>query len=57
MRAKCKADGIYNLDGKAVIVKDGDAGISTSALAGSVLKMNHCLKHLLEYSRKGLTEI
>ncbi|WP_165958610.1 MULTISPECIES: hypothetical protein [Staphylococcaceae] len=57
MRAKCKADGIYNLDGKAVIVKDGDAGISTSALAGSVLKMNHCLKHLLEYSRKDLTEI
>lgn len=57
MRAKGKPDGVYDLGGQAVIVKNGEARISSGALAGSVLKMNHGLKHLLEYSGKDLSEL
>lgn len=57
MRAKGKPDGVYDLGGQAVIVKDGEARISSGALAGSVLKMNHGLKQLLEYSGKDLSEL
>lgn len=57
MRAKGKPDGVYDLGGQAVTVKDGEARISSGALAGSVLKMNHGLKHLVEYSGKDLNEL
>ena len=57
MRAKGKPDGVYDLGGQAVTVKDGEARISSGALAGSVLKMNHGLKQLLEYSGKDLSEL
>lgn len=57
MRAKGKPDGVYDLGGQAVIVKNGEARISSGALAGSVLKMNRGLKHLLEYSGKDLSEL
>lgn len=57
MRAKGKPDGVYDLGGQAVTVKDGEARISSGALAGSVLKMNYGLKHLVEYSGKDLNEL
>ncbi|TDM48680.1 N-acetylglucosamine-6-phosphate deacetylase [Macrococcoides goetzii] len=57
MRAKGKPDGVYDLGGQAVTVKDGEARISSGALAGSVLRMNHGLKHLLEYSGRDLSEL
>lgn len=57
MRAKGKPDGVYDLGGQAVTVKDGEARISSGALAGSVLRMNHGLKHLAEYSERDLSEL
>lgn len=57
MRAKGKPDGVYDLGGQAVTVKDGEARISSGALAGSVLRMNHGLKHLAEYSGRDLSEL
>lgn len=47
MRAKHLADGISELGGQEVIVKDGEARLRNGALAGSILKMNHAIKNLV----------
>lgn len=57
MRAKGKPDGVYDLGGQKVTVKGGVAKIDTGSLAGSVLKMNHGLKNLIQLSGKGLEEL
>ncbi|MCU7558593.1 N-acetylglucosamine-6-phosphate deacetylase [Macrococcus capreoli] len=54
MRAKGKPDGVYDLGGQQVTVKDGVARIDTGSLAGSVLKMNQGLKNLIHFSGKDL---
>ncbi|MBQ3116683.1 MAG: N-acetylglucosamine-6-phosphate deacetylase [Clostridia bacterium] len=48
MRAKGFKDGISELGGQTVIVKDGEARLENGALAGSVLKMNVAIKNLVE---------
>lgn len=45
MRAKSLADGISELGGQTVIVKNGEARLSDGTLAGSVLKMNDAIKN------------
>ncbi len=47
MRAKGLADGISELGGQTVIVKNGEARLENGALAGSVLKMNDAIKNLV----------
>lgn len=47
MRAKHLADGISELGGQEVIVKDGEARLRNGALAGSILKMNDAVKNLV----------
>lgn len=47
MRAKHLADGISELGGQEVIVKDGEARLRNGALAGSILKMNDAIKNLV----------
>lgn len=48
MRAKWLPDGVSELGGQTVIVKNGEARLENGALAGSVLKMNHAVKNMVE---------
>lgn len=48
MRAKGLADGVSELGGQKVFVKNGEARLADGALAGSVLRMNVALKNLVE---------
>ena len=47
MRAKHLADGISELGGQEVIVKNGEARLKDGTLAGSTLKMNDAIKNLV----------
>jgi N-acetylglucosamine-6-phosphate deacetylase len=47
MRAKYLSDGIYDLGGQKVIVKNGEARLVDGKLAGSVLRMNNALKNMI----------
>ncbi len=47
MRAKNLSDGISELGGQKVIVKNGEARLENGALAGSILKMNDAIKNLV----------
>ncbi len=47
MRAKHLPDGLSELGGQEVIVKDGEARLRNGALAGSILKMNVAVKNLV----------
>ena len=47
MRAKHLADGISELGGQKVIVKNGEARLENGTLAGSILKMNDAIKNLV----------
>ena len=46
MRAKYLPDGVSELGGQTVFVKDGEARLENGKLAGSVLKMNEAVKNL-----------
>lgn len=48
MRAKGMPDGISELGGQQVYVKNGEARLADGTLAGSVLKMNVAVKNLIE---------
>ncbi len=47
MRAKHLADGLSELGGQTVIVKNGEARLENGALAGSILKMNDAVKNVV----------
>ena len=47
MRAKHLSDGLSELGGQVVIVKNGEARLENGALAGSILKMNNAVKNLV----------
>ncbi len=47
MRAKHLDDGISELGGQKVIVKNGEARLENGALAGSILKMNDAVKNVV----------
>lgn len=48
MRAKHLPDGLSELGGQKVIVKNGEARLENGTLAGSVLKMNVAVKNMVE---------
>lgn len=48
MRAKGLCDGISELGGQTVYVKNGEARLENGALAGSVLRMNDAIRNLVE---------
>ena len=56
MRAKGIPDGISELGGQKVIVKNGQARLENGALAGSVLKMNDAIKNLVADCNVPLTD-
>lgn len=48
MRAKGLKDGVSELGGQTVFVKDGQARLADGTLAGSILKMNQAVKNIVE---------
>ena len=48
MRAKGMPDGVSELGGQKVYVKNGEARLEDGTLAGSVLRMNVAVKNLVE---------
>lgn len=49
MRAKHMPDGVSELGGQKVIVKDGQARLENGTLAGSVLKMNNAVHNVMNF--------
>ncbi len=47
MRAKGLADGVSELGGQTVYVKNGEARLSDGTLAGSILKMNDAIRNMV----------
>jgi len=56
MRAGCMKDGIYDLGGQDVHVKDGQARLENGSLAGSVLTLNQAVRHFYENTDATLSE-
>ncbi|MFZ7944886.1 N-acetylglucosamine-6-phosphate deacetylase [Neobacillus sp. 19] len=56
MRAKCLKNGMYDLGGQEVTVKDGKAVLADGTLAGSILKLGHAVKNMLTYTGCSLEE-
>ncbi|WHY78808.1 N-acetylglucosamine-6-phosphate deacetylase [Neobacillus sp. WH10] len=56
MRAKCLKNGLYDLGGQEVTVKDGKAVLADGTLAGSILKLGHAIKNILTYTGCSLEE-
>jgi N-acetylglucosamine-6-phosphate deacetylase len=56
MRAKGVEEGISEIGGQKVIVKNGEARLENGTLAGSVLKMNIAIKNLVEDLGVSLTD-
>jgi N-acetylglucosamine-6-phosphate deacetylase len=50
MRAGCMKEGIYDLGGQEVVVKDNSARLRSGSLAGSVLTLNKAVKNMYENS-------
>lgn len=57
MRAKHMPDGIYELGGQPVIVKNNEARLENGTLAGSVLKMNLAVKNVMKFLNLPLEEV
>lgn len=49
MRAKHMPDGVSELGGQVVIVKNGEARLENGTLAGSVLRMNNAVKNVMAF--------
>ncbi|WP_462408853.1 N-acetylglucosamine-6-phosphate deacetylase [Neobacillus sp. Marseille-QA0830] len=50
MRAKCLKNGQYDLGGQEVTVKDGKAVLKDGTLAGSILKLGHAVKNIMDFT-------
>lgn len=56
MRAKCLGDGLYDLGGQSVHVKNGEAQLADGTLAGSVLTMSSAIQNMLKFTDCGLMD-
>ena len=54
IRAKGRGEGVSELGGQTVFVKDGQARLKDGTLAGSVLKMNEAVKNLVTACGAGI---
>ena len=57
MRAKHLPDGVSELGGQVVIVKNGEARLENGTLAGSVLRMNNAVKNVMNFLNLPLEEV
>lgn len=56
MRAKGMPDGVYDLGGQNVTVRDGEARLADGSLAGSVLMFDQALRNLIDATDCSLCE-
>ena len=56
MRASLMPDGEYDLGGQNVFVKNGEAHLSSGAIAGSVLKLNEAVRNFMKNTQISLRE-
>ncbi|MBN4062698.1 MAG: N-acetylglucosamine-6-phosphate deacetylase [Alkaliphilus sp.] len=56
IRAGCMKEGIYELGGQSVMVKNGSARLEDNTLAGSVLTLNVAVKNMIENTNIKLHE-
>ncbi|MGH1283189.1 N-acetylglucosamine-6-phosphate deacetylase [Bacillus toyonensis] len=56
MRAKGLEDGLYELGGQPVHVKDGSARLEDGTLAGSILKMDQAFRNVIEFTGCSIEE-
>ena len=56
MRAKCLQDGVYDLGGQQVEVKNNRASLADGTLAGSVLKMSSAILKMMEFGKCSLSD-
>ena len=56
MRAGCMKCGVYDLGGQRVEVDEKSAVLEDGTLAGSILKMNEALSHMIYYTTMGLLQ-
>lgn len=56
MRAKGLADGLYELGGQPVHVKDGSARLDDGTLAGSIIKMIDAFKNIIKFTGCSIEE-
>ncbi|ABI82716.1 N-acetylglucosamine-6-phosphate deacetylase [Francisella tularensis] len=54
MSAQSASEGVFELGGQKVIVKDGQARLENGVLAGSVLTMNKALENVLKFTNCSL---
>ncbi|MFS0864819.1 N-acetylglucosamine-6-phosphate deacetylase [Fredinandcohnia sp. 179-A 10B2 NHS] len=57
MRAKCLGAGVYDLGGQEVTVNEDRAVLKDGTLAGSILKLNHAVKNMMEFTDCTLQDI
>ncbi|MBS2967938.1 N-acetylglucosamine-6-phosphate deacetylase [Metabacillus sp. KIGAM252] len=57
MRAKGLENGVYDLGGQDVYVKDGKAELENGSLAGSVLKMNEAVQNMKKFTGCSMEDI
>ncbi|GAB6098691.1 N-acetylglucosamine-6-phosphate deacetylase [Halanaerocella petrolearia] len=57
MRAGCMKNGLYELGGQKVTVKNGSARLEDGTLAGSILTLNQALKNFKDYTELDLIEV
>ncbi|MPM74762.1 N-acetylglucosamine-6-phosphate deacetylase [bioreactor metagenome] len=56
MRAGCMKEGVYDLGGQEVLVKEGSARLKNGTLAGSILTLNEAVKNFYKHSSIELYE-
>lgn len=56
IRAKCMKNGLYDLGGQNVTVKEGKALLDNGTLAGSILKMKESVQNMMEFANISLKE-
>lgn len=57
IRAKCLTDGIYDLGGQSVEVKQGIAALADGTLAGSILSIPKALQNMLKFTSIKLNDL
>jgi N-acetylglucosamine-6-phosphate deacetylase len=57
MRAGCLCNGVSEIGGQKVMVKDGEARLEDGTLAGSVLKLNEALRNFHKYTDISIPEL
>lgn len=57
MRAGCMKNGLYDLGGHQVVVKEGKAELEDGKLAGSVLRLNDGLRKMMAHTSMSLVDV